>query len=373
MIANCRYLPKTLSAAAMVLLCLGSVPAEIHAEIIFKPGPGSALEMPLQQETNVVSEGIEASATPAQSNISKPVRETSRTRQLILNLSRLAAEGDADASLRLGWLYYEGEETTRSYAEAYRHFREAADRGSMAGMLGAGYLLAFGYGASRDPGSAKAFLLRAQREGYARASYLLSLLEGSATTVQARMRAEQYLNQAAARGDPVAANVLGNSYMRNSQTATAKLWYERAMDLGSKAAGRNIELIAQVDGQLKRGKEALEQLRKDSAAGRADASYELAVRYHRGIGVQVDFGQALRYYRLASNQGSVPADQMLTMILSRSSPSQPINVEWMQELSRTMRTPALKIEGIGAISSLDEDDPLFGLLALDTAQNSSAK
>ena len=51
------------------------------------------------------------------------------------------------------------------------------------------------------------------------------------------------------------------------------------------------------------------ELRERSQAGDAGASYDLAVRFHKGVGVAVNFGEAIRLYQLAAEQGSSEAQK----------------------------------------------------------------
>ena len=343
----------------------------VRAEIIFRSPsstqpavetvPSSAVPA-LEYQTDGGSEQpVPVAPVREGRNIAVPPNVNAKELRQLRELAALAASGDIAANLQLGWLYYRGEKVKRSYVDAFFYFQEAANKGNIPGMLAAGYLMSFGYGVERNPNAARAYFVVAERAGFPRAAYLQSLLEESFNTAKARARARQLLERAASSGDPVAVNALANSYFRANNRTMARNWYVRALGLGSAAAGRNLERMEKFDQQRDLREFDMKKLSENSAHGDANASYELAVRYHRGIGVAVNFGQALRYYRLAARQGSTPAEQMLSMILSRSTPAVPINAAWMQELSRTMKTPPFLIgsENIGLVMELD--DPLDGL------------
>ena len=170
--------------------------------------------------------------------------------------------------------------------------------------------------------------------------------------------ARDLLERAAAAGDSAATNALGVSYESAGQRATARLWYQQSAARGGKAAARN---LARIDASVPEAtaERSIERLREDSANGDAEASYELAGRHHRGTGVAVDYGEAVRLYRLAAQQGSLPAQNMLSLILSRSTPAEPVNSAWMLELSH-MNLP----QGASLVPGATYDDPLDGLVEL---------
>jgi len=273
-------------------------------------------------------------------------------------LARRADAGDVPSMLRLGLVYYGGDKGGASYNEAYARFHQAADGGDVRAMLAAGYLLAKGYGVARDPAQARKWFGIGEQVGYARALYLQSLLEDDLGGARGKQVARDLLERAAAAGDSAATNALGVSYESAGQRATARLWYQQSAARGGKAAARN---LARIDASVPEAtaERSIERLREDSANGDAEASYELAGRHHRGTGVAVDYGEAVRLYRLAAQQGSLPAQNMLSLILSRSTPAEPVNSAWMLELSH-MNLP----QGASLVPGATYDDPLDGLVEL---------
>ncbi|GAA0724826.1 SEL1-like repeat protein [Dokdonella soli] len=333
-----------------VLLALLACGALAHAEVVLKPAPPPA--------ATSTEPGAAATAPLGDAPVAKKL--SARMRQQLAALSRQADAGDVAAMLRLGWIYHNGEDVARSDGEAYRRFRQAADLGDLRAMMAAGFLLAKGWGVARDPNRARSYFDIAQQVGYARAFYLQSLLEDDIGGARATQAARDLLERAASAGDPIAANALGVTYERNGQAATARLWYQQAAARGSRASTRNLaHLDESAQAALQRG-DSLQRQRADSAAGDAGATYALAGHYHRGDGVQVDYGEAVRLYRLAAHQGSAPAQRMLSLILSRSTPAEPISSAWMLELSH-MALP----QNDGALpDAAGYDEALDGLLDL---------
>lgn len=271
--------------------------------------------------------------------------------------------GSPQTLLRSAWRAYNGRRGSKpDYRSAFADFARAAQLGDARAMMGAGYLLAKGLGVARNPQSAREYLSGAEQAGYARASYLLSLLDESLATPQSLLAAREARERAAARGDAPAANALGNSYLRSGQRPTALLWYRQAQLAGSTSAPRN---ASRVQHQANAGEPALQpldELRAASAAGDANATYELATRYHRGLGVAVNYGEAIRLYRIAAHGGSVPAQRMIAMVSSRSTEALPIDPQWMVELGQLSTDTGETRPGVGDL--LEDDDPLSDLLSL---------
>ena len=282
---------------------------------------------------------------------------------------------------------------TKSYSEAYKEFDHLAKQQDPKALMAAGYLLAAGM-LPRDFATAQAYLAKAASLKYARAIYLQGLLAIYRNNDRPNTEAERLINQAAALGDYVAANSLANYHFQKGNYALAQRWNEKAVNLGSPAARQNQRTIFNVNTHSSTPmvpKEAFNppntgvigELRQRSAEGNAAASYDLAIRYHKGIGVAVNFGEAIRLYQLAAKQGSAEARKVLPILLSKRSSGGDLNSMWMQEMSNMMpnpvvvQTPSHKpSEGnlaeratelgreVSTISPLQEDDPLDGLLQL---------
>lgn len=332
-------------ALSLALLALA---APVHAEIVVKQAPPAT--EPAQDESA-------PEPTPA-----KPLNAAQRRK--LAQLTVHADAGDVAAMLQLGWIYYHGDNNVaRSYGEAYRRFRAAADHGNLNAMLATGYLLSRGLGTARDRNAARSLYAIAANAGYPRAWYLQSLLEGDLNTAQGTIASRQSLERAAAAGDALAANALGGVYERLGQRGTAQLWYRQAAAHGSEIATKNLQRMGDAP-DTQAAELRIAQLRDRVDAGDAAATYELATRYHRGDGVAVNYGEALRLYRLAAGLGSAPAQKMMSLISSRSSSAEQINAGWMQELSRLAVVDEATDQAGQSVHLAVDEDPLTGLLDL---------
>lgn len=100
----------------------------------------------------------------------------------------------------------------------------------------------------------------------------------------------------------------------------------RAAEARLPAAAANVRILAQRAQQPRRAPAA-----QDMSPGAF--TFLLAQRAHRGEGQTANFTEAIRLYRQAQVEGSVPAARMLALIFSRTTPDGSIDIAWMQELA----------------------------------------
>ncbi|HUH90229.1 MAG TPA: tetratricopeptide repeat protein [Lysobacter sp.] len=250
----------------------------------------------------------------------------------------------------------------RSYSEAARWFKVAADAGDRRGAMAYAYLQGLGLGVRRDPAAARRSLRQLSAAGVVRADYLISLLLAAERRPGGERQQAELRERAARAGDAVAQNAMGVHYQVQGDRTTAQMWYQRAADNGSAAAGINLASLA-------RGDEARRQVGagvEAAADGDGEALFALARRYHRGEGVAVDYGKALQLYRSAAANGSKPAQQMLGLIQSRMLAGGVIDPVWMHQLASTAVGAAggNLVSRSTSIAQPQLDDPLAGLADL---------
>ena len=288
----------------------------------------------------------------------------------------------------------------KDYQNAYDEFEHFVLQNNPKALMANAYLL-FSGNLPRDFARANQYLAQVASLKYARAIYLQGLLEKYQKGLsQFNAKAERLVNDAAVRGDYVAANALANFHFQKGNYALAQRWNEKAISLGSSAARQNQRVISNrqsepaiqtlpktVSSPANTG--VIGELRERSQAGDAGASYDLAVRFHKGVGVAVNFGEAIRLYQLAAEQGSSEAQKVLPILLSRRTTGGNINSMWMQRMSNMLPSPVVvqqdahhahtvktenNIAGFDtekatkAITTLQEDDPLEGLLTLEPSR-----
>jgi clan AA aspartic protease (TIGR02281 family) len=114
----------------------------------------------------------------------------------------LAEQGNADAQLILGEMYYYGRGVGVDYALAANWYRKAAEQDNAAAAYSLGYLYEMGHGVARDYGQAFALYSKAAGQGYAQAQFRLAELyaNGHGTNVD-RVQAYAWYDIASARLD----------------------------------------------------------------------------------------------------------------------------------------------------------------------------
>lgn len=278
-------------------------------------------------------------------------------------LSRVDAFRDALAA------YAQADDPQR-HERAARLLQVAAEAGDLRAAAAYGYLQALGLGLPRDVARGRRQLEAASAAGLARADYLLSVIERADRRPGAAQREAAYRERAARRGDALAQNAMGVHYQRQGDATTAELWYRRAAEAGSPSARQNLAALA--------GASAAKPADAgDAPATEAETLYAQARRYHRGDGVAIDYGQALRFYRAAAARGSEAARQMLGLIQSRPARDGAVDPVWMRQLASA---PVATASGrpaspqAGTASRAPRlDDPFSGLAALAPGQPASPK
>jgi TPR repeat protein len=151
-----------------------------------------------------------------------------------VELRRLAEQGDVQAQVNLGLMYYSGQEVPLDYTEALHWFRKAADRGEAAAQHNLGTIYNQGKGAPQDYKEAVRWYRKAAEQGLAASQGALAEMYYHGRGVpQDYQLAYMWSSLAAAAGDVTATNnrdVLA-SIMTPEQIAEgqrlAREWYER--------------------------------------------------------------------------------------------------------------------------------------------------
>ncbi len=96
----------------------------------------------------------------------------------------------------------------------------------------------------------------------------------------------------------------------------------------------------------------------------AEATFKAARDYHRGEGVAINYAEAIRLYRQADAEGSVPARRMLALIYSRTTFEGTLDPVWMRQLSDVDLTSVVPQQAapLGASALRREPTALIDLL-----------
>jgi TPR repeat protein len=279
-------------------------------------------------------------------------------------LIALATNGDTQAQLELAYAYFDPVPgSIARYPEAFRWFTRAAAGGEPRAYLALGYMHSEGIGTARNMGLGRDFLEQALAADLPRAYTLLATIEQALPPSKRREEPIQLLRLGLQANDGPCGNALGVAYEAKGQPIEAERAYREAERLGSKAATQNIARLVLIRDRSNRS--SMAKLSDRARLGDADAQYELAVRFHRGDGIPVNYGDAIRYYERAGAAGNAAAKRVMVLIASRPSATGDINVAWMQELASGLSVPGGDETRVTSHSPpVFDANPLVGLLAM---------
>jgi TPR repeat protein len=140
-------------------------------------------------------------------------------------------------------------------------------------------------------------------------------------------KARLWIERAALRGHPVAANLMGVMYQTGTGVGVnmpvAIGWYEGAANHGNLKAMTNLgKLYAGGWGAGTDFAKAAEWFTKAAAYGDVDASFDLAILYERGEGVVRNLPQAYKWYRIAAALGDKNAATRARTLAAELSPDE---------------------------------------------------
>ena len=216
----------------------------------------------MQQQQSGQSSGREPASPP--SDIASPDLQW---------LKAQAAQGDAEAQVKLGYMYDFGKGIPQDYATARGWYEKAAVQDNARAQSNLGWLYAEGKGVPQDYAKARLWYGKAAAQGIAEAQFKLGFL---------------YAN---GEGVP-------------QDYAKARLWYEKAAAQDHAWAQYALaELYLNGNGVPKDYTQAAKWYEKAAAQGNANAQVRLGLLYAGGKGVPQDYIQAAKWYQKAVAQG----------------------------------------------------------------------
>ena len=202
----------------------------------------------------------------------------------------LAAEGDIEAQLILGALYYTGSGVTQDFARALEFYTRAAEQGDAAAMRNVGVMHEAGQGTPADDA-----------------------------------RAAEWYRKAADLNDADAQLSLGSLYLEGrgvgKDPAVAETWYRRAAEQGLAEAQNRLGEVLELF--LNQPSEALLWYRRAADDGGLPIALFNLGRLYAGVeGVQMDLVESYVWLSIAQARGIADATGLLDLIATGMSPQQ---------------------------------------------------
>jgi TPR repeat protein len=207
----------------------------------------------------------------------------------------MSAEKAYEEALRL----WNGTGVAKNEAEAVRLFRIAADQGHGDAQASLGYAYDMGTGVAKSDAEALKWYRMSAATGNARGQVLLgTMFEGAQGVTRDYSEALKWYRLAANQGNAYGQNNLGGMYE-----------FGRGVTKDMNEALRLYRLAA--DQGNDNAKKSLERLKTAAPVMSADKAYEEAQRYWNGTGVAKNEAEAVRFYRIAADQGHAEAQASL--------------------------------------------------------------
>lgn len=179
--------------------------------------------------------------------------------------------GHQEACYNLAVCYGQGLGTAKSAGDSLNYFKKAASQGHIQASYVLGAMYATGQYVEQNVVSATYYLQAAADEGHVQAQVLLGKL--ATTNKDTEQEGVEYLQEAADAGDTEAQLILAGLY-------------------GTGRAGLTLNK-----------EKASEMFKKAADEGSVEAQYSIGGCYSEGIGVSVNYKEAVRYLDLAASKG----------------------------------------------------------------------
>jgi len=192
-------------------------------------------------------------------------------------------DGDAEAQLKLGLRYYNGENVPQDLGKALEWFTRAANQGHVMAQLNVAVMHFNGKGVSQNLEKAAEWFRKAAENGEPSAQFNLAtmLIKGQGVA-QNNIEAVGWLIKAGEQGEVNSQLLLGTHFAQGEDYETSAKWYQKA-----------------------------------AKQGKAEAQFALGTMYYAGQGVPSDFKEAANWFQKAAEQGNVEACNFLGMMLSK--------------------------------------------------------
>ena len=345
--ATPRWLERICSVGLLAAVALAMVMAASEAQ-------AQARQLDTQERIELINENIanppridseqlrpaqpvQASATPyaAVSTYVRQLEQYANSANASGTGNRPAdAKSPAEAAWLLGLMHLHGVGTGLNPARAREWFQHAQRLRYPLSSAGLAWCYLDGCGQQPEPDAAQPWIGQLRKVDSGRALFLewtlqqlvapLQVATPARPDVQARAP-NALLLRAVKAGDTYAENELGIHFAETGNLAEAKRLFQLAAK-ESPAAQANV-------GWVDRHRAQSSVIPSPSAGAHGQDTFLRARQFHRGDGVPVNYGEALRLYRQAAAQGNRFAQKMLALIYTRPTPTGDINIVWMQQLA----------------------------------------
>ncbi|MEC7786519.1 MAG: tetratricopeptide repeat protein [Nitrospinota bacterium] len=199
-----------------------------------------------------------------------------------------AEQGLAKAQYNLGLMYGKGKGVEKDYSQAIKWMTLAADQGNGKAQTNLGWMYETGKGVPRDTQKALSWYHLASDQGLAKAQEKLNLL---------LKKNKENLQE------------------RSNDLKEFVSLKEKHPELNEIQSEKSNEIAKTNETDLKTGQEQPNLISTKKAE--AQIHFGLGVRFENGEGVPQDYNEAIRWYRLAADEGHGKAQEKLNTLLNK--------------------------------------------------------
>ena len=307
----------------------------------------------------------------------------------------LAEQGVVKAQYKLGLIYGKGKGVAKDYSKAFKWWNLAAEKGNGKAQTNLGWMYEMGKGVPKDAQKAANWYQLASNQGFAKAQEKLNLLlyktkefknlkEKSSKeikdlqTINAALNSElnqiksenakaiEATNQANAKAEQ---EQLASISDNHSELNTGSVSFRGdALDVASYSEDTFTEVGDYIN-DSDRLHEAINSLDKKEFVtahqlfldladkGIAEAQINLGMMFESGQGVPQDFNEAIRWYRLAADQGLIKAQKKLNFLLNKTKENLQENTASSSDNSSELNTGSVSFKEV-KLASIKEFENL---------------
>jgi TPR repeat protein len=214
-----------------------------------------------------------------------------------------AEQGDADAQVKLGLKYQNGDGVEKNDKVAVEWYRKAADQGNSDAQANLGVMYQNGTGIEKSNEQAIFWYRKSAEQGNASGENLLGVIFF--------IEADPKIKEAETKKDDneVAVKLREEADLLFKEAVS---WFRKSSDQGNAQAQLNLGLMYQKGvGTEKNDLEAVSWYRKSADQGNSDAQLNLGAMYQNGAGVEKSNEQAVSWYRKSAEQDNRDAQVSL--------------------------------------------------------------
>lgn len=210
----------------------------------------------------------------------------------ISTITKQSEQGNVTSQVKLGFMYYIGQNVKQDYSEAAKWYTKAADQGDAEAQLRLGVMYAHGYGVNKNQEKALDLYIKSANQKYPEAQYLLgiSYLRGIGAPKNVATGLS-LLEDASKEGFADADYILGSIYTNPPPETVRPDFFKGA-----------------------------EYLKSASDKGSNEAKLALAYLYLDGKGVVQDSKKSLQLLKEAADDNFGPAQNLLGYLYATGGP-----------------------------------------------------